>query len=583
MIEKIIDIMLTFIRAAIYSRYSIEIQNDKSIDDQNSECKKYASKNNMSVRDENIYSDYAISGSIKDRPSLMRLLEDAKNHCFDVILVDDLSRLTRDAQQCFEIVEKVRFYGIAVISVSENINTNDEGSRLLYQIKAILNEQFLVGLKAKTIRGQIGQLERGYNVGSLPPGYIANPDGVVIIKKGREPYQAKKPIIDETAAKIVIQVYKDFADGKSICEIIKELNEAHIPTKRNLLGAWAPATIHLMLRNERYIGKWDWGKRQTKRNPETGKPYAAFRDEPLLSQTFEDRRIISDELWEKVQKRLTEIRPVWPGGKRKKGFETQKGSRVMAFPKHLLEGAMTCSMCGSTMGLVSGTHGGYYGCMDAKKGKCDNKLIVRKEIVEQKILSTIVDLLDNTECIHNIFKKAESVLNELVNTVPNDISCVTSNLREITRQITNLVKFIAGTDDPAAAEICSVRQTLRELQVQKSTLEKNLQALESQTSTPYKAPSLDWVREKVHNIKATLELKAGKSALLLRDLLGPISLKPVFPEMGKPYLQADSKLQVWTLVEKKRAPNEGPSQVVPLGSTSFVWRPRADSNGRPLP
>jgi Recombinase zinc beta ribbon domain len=63
-----------------------------------------------------------------------------------------------------------------------------------------------------------------------------------------------------------------------------------------------------------------------------------------------------------------------------RGFSAQQGSREKYFPTHLLSGAMVCGKCGATIAQVSGKGGGYYGCIGATKGACDNKLLVRRSL-----------------------------------------------------------------------------------------------------------------------------------------------------------------------------------------------------------
>jgi len=43
----------------------------------------------------------------------------------------------------------------------------------------------------------------------------------------------------------------------------------------------------------------------------------------------------------------------------------------------LLSGTMTCGACGAAIAQVSGKSGGYYGCLGAAKGACENKMLVR--------------------------------------------------------------------------------------------------------------------------------------------------------------------------------------------------------------
>lgn len=80
-------------RAAIYARYSSENQRPESIEDQVAACRRLAKERGFTVLDEHIYADEAKSGARKDRAALNALAAAAKGGAFDVVLVDDLSRL----------------------------------------------------------------------------------------------------------------------------------------------------------------------------------------------------------------------------------------------------------------------------------------------------------------------------------------------------------------------------------------------------------------------------------------------------------------------------------------------------------
>jgi site-specific DNA recombinase len=80
-------------RTAAYARYSSDMQSAASIDDQLRNVRAYCTRQGWS--EPVAYSDAAISGARNDRPGYLLLLEHASR--FDVIVVDDLSRLSRDS------------------------------------------------------------------------------------------------------------------------------------------------------------------------------------------------------------------------------------------------------------------------------------------------------------------------------------------------------------------------------------------------------------------------------------------------------------------------------------------------------
>ena len=84
-------------RCAIYARFSSEKQNPLSIDQQIRKCREYADRAGLHVLEECIFADQAITGATDHRAGLGRLLTcaKAKPPAFNVILVDDTSRLSR--------------------------------------------------------------------------------------------------------------------------------------------------------------------------------------------------------------------------------------------------------------------------------------------------------------------------------------------------------------------------------------------------------------------------------------------------------------------------------------------------------
>ena len=73
-----------------------------------------------------------------------------------------------------------------MISVADGLDSTDEESTLAIQVRGIFNELQLRDLKKKTLRGQLGQKERGFFVGESTFGYRSVPVGEMRMdKKGR--------------------------------------------------------------------------------------------------------------------------------------------------------------------------------------------------------------------------------------------------------------------------------------------------------------------------------------------------------------------------------------------------------------
>jgi len=166
-------------RAAIYARYSSENQRPESIEDQISACRRLAAQREFTVLDDHLYRDQAQSGARRDRHGLASLLAAAQERQFDLVLVDDLSRLARDNYLMLSVLAELHFEGVRVVSVADGLDSNDEEATLGIQIRGIFNELQLRDLKKKTLRGQMGQKQRGFSVGERTFGYKPVPVGTI--------------------------------------------------------------------------------------------------------------------------------------------------------------------------------------------------------------------------------------------------------------------------------------------------------------------------------------------------------------------------------------------------------------------
>jgi site-specific DNA recombinase len=207
--------------AAIYARYISENQRPESIDDQVSACRKLAKQRSLTIPDEHIYADQAQSGARSDRPSLAALMAAAHAGEFVVVLVD----------------------GIRVISVADGLDSDDEESTLAIQVRGIFNELQLRDLKKKTLRGQIGQNERGFFVGEETFRYRSVPVGEMRMdKKGRPRPDGYKMEIEPAQAATIVRIFTSYADGMSLTQIVKTLNEEIVPGSIRSSKGWSPAT-----------------------------------------------------------------------------------------------------------------------------------------------------------------------------------------------------------------------------------------------------------------------------------------------------------------------------------------------------
>ena len=223
-------------QAAIYARYSSENQRPESIDDQISSCRKLAKERQYDVDQGHIYTDEAASGAREDRPGLAALRAAAVAGEFRVLLIDDLSRLARNTLLLLSVLEELRFHGVRVVSVADGLDTDDQDATVGIQMRGVFNELQLMDLRKKTLRGQIGQKQRGFIVGEATFGYRSVAVGEVTMdKKGRPRPEGYKMTVDPQEAAVILRIFKEFVAGSSESRIVRRLNADGVPGPR-----WTP-------------------------------------------------------------------------------------------------------------------------------------------------------------------------------------------------------------------------------------------------------------------------------------------------------------------------------------------------------
>ena len=158
-------------KVAIYCRLSAEDRDKLSIEDDSGSIQnqkamliKYASSNGWTIYD--IYSDDDYAGTDRSRPEFNRLIEDASDRKFDIVLCKSQSRFTRE----LELVEKYinglfPRIGIRFVSLVDSADSESKGNKKARQINGLVNEWFLEELSENIRSVKTSQRLRGYHIG----------------------------------------------------------------------------------------------------------------------------------------------------------------------------------------------------------------------------------------------------------------------------------------------------------------------------------------------------------------------------------------------------------------------------------
>lgn len=257
-------------KAAIYCRLSeedrnklFETEDSGSIQNQKAMLSQYAQQQGWELY--RIYSDDDYTGADRRRPEFNRLLDDARQHKFDIVLCKTQSRFTRE----LELVEKYihglfPLWGIRFVSIVDNADTAVRGNKKSRQINGLVNEWYLEDMSENIRSVLTNRRQNGFHIGSF-----------ALYGYQKDPGQKGHLIIDEEAAAIVREVFTLFAQGYGKTAIARTLNDRGIPnpteykrlhglryrqpqTKNSTL--WKYSAISNMLANEIYIGNMVQGK-----------------------------------------------------------------------------------------------------------------------------------------------------------------------------------------------------------------------------------------------------------------------------------------------------------------------------------
>ncbi len=498
-------------RAAVYARYSSDLQSEASIDDQIRLCKERAVRDSMTVAD--VFTDYAISGgSLSNRPGMLSLMEAAKRREFDVVIAEALDRISRDQEDIAAIYKRLSHADVRIITLSEG-----EINELHVGLKGTMNALFLKDLAIKTRRGQRGRVEAG----KIPGG---NSYGFRIVRRilDNGSVSTGEREIDPDQAAIIRRMFKEYADGIAPRQIARRLNAEGVPSPRG--GQWNASTINGsrqrrngILNNELYLGRINYNRQQFVKDPETGKRVS--RPNPKhewIKKEVPHLRIIDDETWEAVQAI-------------KARYSSSKGNKRQT-KKRLLTGLVKCGCCSGSMTIINRER--YYCSAKRERGTCDSTVGIKAAEIEDRVLTGLKDILlgneDLIEAFVTEFKAEVARLRKQRGTRERQVQ---KDLNKVSTAIKRCLTFITeGDGDPGL-----VRDELRDLEVRKRDLERTINAVHEEQSVELHPNMADLYHKKVTELQSLLtdETARPQAMELIRSMIEHIEVH-AGKERGKP-------------------------------------------------
>ncbi len=492
--------------ASSYSRYSSDQQSESSIDDQQRVCRERAERDGFGILPEYEFSDEAVSGTKRKREGLGRLLTAAERGVFRVLYFHSLSRLARESVIGMPILKTLVYtYGVRIISVSEGVDSNMLGWETIATFICLHHEQFIRDLAANVFKGQEGTVLSNFSVGDYRFGYdsVPSPNGEMV-GRGRNAKPRMVYRIQPEQADVVRDVFHWFTKKKeNLAWIVGELNRRRVPKDhRASTPDWDRSCVIRMLRSEKYVGLWWWGRTKTNRDPTTGDKWQEPRSEEETAKWlrhFPDLRIIDDETFFEAQRILDENNERVKGHRDKKG--RLNGSAKGARRGHLLSQLIKCLECDSKF-QVGGAHGKYLFCPKARKGTCGCRTTLNRSRAERMILEEIGQrVLEDEAWSQAVVDATVAAWNDSRRTRPDETPGLRQQIQQIERKIAKLLDQLEEDDDPAP----EIRVRLSQRRREKEMAERRLKEMESEPKPPAEPPTPECVRGALSKLAESLK------------------------------------------------------------------------------
>lgn len=317
------------------------------------------------------YIDEGITGtSLSKRESFHKMIYDAMNHQFDLILVKDISRFSRNTLDTIEQTRKLKREGIDVIFINDRIDTSKSDGELNLTLIATMAQEESRKISNRVNWTMQNELKQGVM-------YLTSIYGYDIVDR--------KLYINEEEAKVVKFIYDSYLSGNGYTKIMKLLRQNNIKSPKGN-KVWSTRTIQRILTNEKYVGNLINGKTHVVN-------YLTHKVEHVATKNqyrFENNHqaIIDQETYNNVQLEMK---------KRNKNNSITKQGTVFT-------GKIKCFYCHGFFQLESGKKKSYM-CHNHLIQECSNENSLYIDTMKNMLIFLFKNLFFNKTQVENIVVK----------------------------------------------------------------------------------------------------------------------------------------------------------------------------------
>ncbi|MBS6063998.1 MAG: recombinase family protein [Peptostreptococcaceae bacterium] len=329
-----------------------------------------------------------------------------------------LDRFARNRYDSAIYKAKLKKNGVKIYYAKQPMPDTPEGI-ILESVLEGYAEYYSENLARSIKRGMKENALKGIYMHAPPLGYVIGKD--------------KKLKIDPVGSKAIIEIFKQYSEGKSMIEIVHWLNEKGYRTSRG--NTFNKNSLPQILRNEKYIGVYKYG-------------------EVILENEIPS--IINKDLFDKVQATF------------RHNFTSRAKNK--AKEDYLLTSKLFCGYCGEPMIGESGTSKTgkihrYYKCVGRKRKHICNKAVEKKEYLEELVVRCTVNYVLTEDMIEKIaIQTMRFFEQELKDT--SLLSGLKSSIKEVDSKIQNILNAMEQ-----GIFTSSTKERLEELEKEKKDLE----------------------------------------------------------------------------------------------------------------
>ena len=330
-------------RAAAYARLSVEDSGKPgadTIEGQKNLLLRFI-ENDPTLTLYGLFCDNGQTGTDFQRPEFEKLMEAVKRGEVDCIVVKDLSRFGRNYKETGNYLERIfPFLGVRFIAVNDGFDTltaQRGADGYLVPLKNLINEVYSKDISKKSGSALAAKQKNGDFIGAWAPyGYRKCPD------------DSHKLEPDEVTAPVVRQIFQWRAEGVSITQIARRLNNGRVPSPSAYLydtGAcktekfngvsWYSQTVKNILSRQVYIGHMVQGTKRQSFYENRGQYKKPKEDWIIVENTH--KPLIDRETFDKVQELAQR--------KNEEYFENLGRFTHLGSTENILKGLIYCADC----------------------------------------------------------------------------------------------------------------------------------------------------------------------------------------------------------------------------------------------